>query len=78
MDRVTIVNSCTAREVLGKDYQVSRYQMDPTQAVATTPLQAKEPAWVVAVSAFNASTSISYRLEIEMDWAVEFYDLDSF
>jgi hypothetical protein len=78
MDRAVIVNQCSAREVLGKDYQIAKYQMDPTQAVSTTPLYTKEPAWVVAVSAFNASTAVSYRLEIEIDWAVEFYNLDSF
>jgi hypothetical protein len=78
MDKVTVVNSCTSKEVLGKDWQIAKYQMDPTQAASTTPIAAKEPAWIVCVSAFNASTSISYRLEIEIDWAVEFYNLDAF
>ena len=77
IDRLVLNNACTAREALGKDYQVARYQMDATQAVSTTPLVSSEPCWVVALSAFNASTAISYRLEIELEWNVEFYNLTS-
>lgn len=78
MDRGQIVNHASSREILGKDFQIARYQQDYTQATSTTPLVASEPAWVVALSAFNALTSVSFRMEIEIDWNVEFYNLDSF
>lgn len=77
MDRLVLNNTSTAREALGKEYQITKYQMDSTQAVSTTPLVSSEPCWVVALSAFNASTAISYRLEIELEWNVEFYNLTS-
>ena len=78
MDRATIVNHASARETLGKDFQIAKYQMDYTQAISTTPINAAEPVWVVAISSFNALTQISFRMEIEVDWNVEFYNLDSF
>jgi hypothetical protein len=77
VDKGTIVNQCSSREVLGKDYQAAKYQMDITQATSTTPILSAEPAWIVGVSSFNSSTAISYRLEVELEWAVEFYNLDS-
>lgn len=77
-DSRAIVNVATAKEVLGKDYQIAKYQMDFGQATSTTPIYVAEPAWVVAISAFNALTAISFRMQIEIDWNVEFYNLDSF
>lgn len=77
MDRLVLSNTSTAREALGKDYQVTRYQMDSAQAASTTPIDSLEPVWAVALSAFNASTTISYRVEIELEWNVEFYNLTS-
>ena len=77
MDRLVLNNTSTAREALGKDYQITRYQMDSAQAASTTPIDSHEPVWVVALSAFNASTTISYRIEIEFEWNVEFYNLTS-
>lgn len=77
VDKVQIVNSALAKDILGAEYQTSRYQMDSTQAAGTTPLVASEPAWNVVVTSFNASTAISFRLEVEFDWEVDFYDLDS-
>ena len=77
MDKLTLTNAATVREVLGKGYQAVKYQMDAAQAVNTTPLSTEEPVWVVGLSAYNASTAISYRLEIEYEWNVEFYNLTS-
>lgn len=77
-DSRAITNAATAREVLGKDYQIVKYQMDIGQATTTTPIYVAEPAWVVAVSAFNSLSTISFRMEVEIDWNVEFYNLDSF
>ena len=77
VDKVQIVNSAFAKDILGAEYQTSRYQMDSTQAASTTPLVATEPAWNVVISSFNASTAISFRLEVEFEWEVDFYDLDS-
>lgn len=77
-DSRSIINAAIAREVLGKDYQIAKYQMDFGQATSTTPIYVAEPAWIVAVSAFNALSTISFRMEVEIDWNVEFYNLDSF
>ena len=77
VDKLTLTNAATVREVLGKGYQAVKYQMDAAQAVNTTPLSTEEPVWVVGLSAYNASTAISYRLEIEYEWNVEFYNLTS-
>ena len=78
MDRLVLVNATTTREVLGKEYQVVKYQMDATQAASTIPISGTEPVWTVGLSAFNASTAISYRLEVEFEWNVEFYNLTSY
>ena len=78
MDKAQIVNHASVKEVLGKDYQASKYQMDYAQATSTTPISAAEPVWVVTISAFNALTAISFRMEVEVDWNVEFFNLDSF
>lgn len=77
VDKITIVNSAFAKDILGAEYQTAKYQMDATQAATTTPLVSTEPAWNVVVSSFNASTAISFRLEIEYEWQADFYDLDS-
>lgn len=77
MDKVSISNFASSREVLGKDYQASRYVMDATQAASSTPLNPDEPCWVVCLSAFNASTAISYRLEVELEYNTEFFNLTS-
>lgn len=77
VDRVTLVNSAFAKDILGAEYQTARYQMDSTQAASASPIVSTEPAWQVAVSSFNASTAISFRLEVEIEWQADFYDLDS-
>ena len=77
-DKGVVVNSASARKVLGKDYQLAKYQMDITQATSITPISSAEPVWVVAVSSFNGLTAVSFRMEVEVDWNVEFYNLDSF
>lgn len=77
-DKGLVVNASTARKVLGKDYQLAKYQMDITQATTTTPISSAEPVWTVAVSSFNGLTAVSFRMEVEIDWNVEFYNLDSF
>ena len=77
-DKGLVVNASTARKVLGKEYQLAKYQMDITQATTTTPISNAEPVWTVAVSSFNGLTAVSFRMEVEIDWNVEFYNLDSF
>lgn len=77
MDRVAISNFATSRDVLGKDYQAAKYVMDATQAASSTPLNPEEPCWVVGLSAFNSLTSISYRLEVELEFNAEFFNLTS-
>lgn len=77
MDRVSITSFTTTKAVTGKAYQASRYQMDATQAASSTPLVSDEPVWYVAMSAFNALSAISYRLEVELEFNVEFYNLTS-
>ena len=52
--------------------------MDITQATTTTPISTGAPVWVVAASSFNSLTAVSFRIEVEVDWNVEFYNLDSF
>jgi len=76
-DRVALSHRITSREVLGKDYQATRYVMDATQAASSTPLNPEEPVWVVALSAFNSLTAISYRLEVELEFNAEFFNLSS-
>jgi len=78
MDRAQITNHASAKEILGKDYQVAKYQVDFGQATSIIPINAVEPCWTVLISAFNALTAISFRMEVEIDWNVEFYNLDSF
>ena len=78
IDKGLVVNSASAKRVLGKDYQLAKYQMDITQATTTTPISTGEPVWVVAASSFNSLTAVSFRIEVEVDWNVEFYNLDSF
>ena len=76
-DRAAIVNHATSKQVLGKDHQAARYQMDYAQATSGTPVFLGSPAWTVLVSSFNSLTAISYRLEVEMYWNVEFCNLES-
>lgn len=73
----TVSLATTAKAVLGKDYLLSRYAQNIAQASSSTPTDPDEPVFTVAVSAFNASTAISYRLEIELEYGCEFYALDS-
>jgi hypothetical protein len=77
-DKAQVVNAASAREVLGQDYQIARYQMDYTQATSSTPIVSSEPVWVMWISSFNSLNAYSCRIEIEIDWNVEFYNLDSF
>lgn len=77
MDRAEISSYSTVAEVLGDEWQVARYNMDVTQAISSTPLVANEPAWTVLFTSFNATTSVSYRLEIELEFDVKFFDLSS-
>ena len=77
MDKVVITNSAYAKDLLGAEYVTARYQMDSTQAASSTPIISNEPTWNVVVSSFNAATAISYRLEVELEWLADFYDLDS-
>ena len=69
--------STTVAAVLGKEFVSSRYEMTQAQSVSTTPIEASEPAWIILVSAFNGLTQVSYRLEIEKEYDVEYYSLDS-
>lgn len=73
----TVVNAVTVASVLGKEFVSSRYEITQAQAASTTPIEASEPAWIMLVSAFNGSTQVSYRLEIEKEYDVEWYSLDS-
>ena len=76
-DRVSVTSFTTTRDVAGKGYQAVRYQMDPTQAASSTPLFNDEPIWYVCMSSFNALSAISYRLEVELEYNTEFYNLTS-
>jgi len=76
-DSIVLKHKATSAQVLGNDYQTVRYQLDSTTASNTTPISNDEPVWIVAVSSFNSSTAISYRVEVELDWDAKFYDLDS-
>ena len=38
VDKGLVVNSASAKRVLGKDYQLAKCQMDITQATTTTPI----------------------------------------
>ena len=72
-----VTASTTVAAVLGKEFVSSRYEITQAQAASTTPIEASEPAWIILVSAFNGLTQISYRLEIEKEYDVEYYSLDS-
>ena len=41
IDKGLVVNSASAKRVLGKDYQLAKYQMDITQATTTTVSQSR-------------------------------------
>lgn len=77
MSNGTVTAAASAKEVLGKDFLLARYAMTIAQATSSTPIDPDEPVWVVAVSSFNASTAISYRLQVELEFGTEFYSLDS-
>jgi hypothetical protein len=77
MDRASIVKSVSSRQVLGNDYGVMRYEFDLTQANSTTPITTDEPVWMIALSSLNSITSISYRLEVVVEYDYEFLDQDS-
>jgi hypothetical protein len=74
IDKVTLVNSISSRQVLGKDAYLTDFDFDWTQAQSTTPIQADEPAWFVVIDTFNGSGNISYRAEIILEYDFEFFD----
>lgn len=76
-DAIVLSHRASTAQILGNDYQATRYQMDATQVASTTPLSVDEPVWVLGVSSFNSSTAISYRIEVELEWDIKMYDLDS-
>ena len=77
MDRVSLTSFTTTKAVCGKSFQAGKYQMDATQAASSTPILSDEPVWYVAISSFNALSAVSYRLEVELQYNVEFYNLTS-
>lgn len=77
MSNASISASTSAKAVLGKDFLLARFAQNIAQASSSTPIDPDEPVWTVAVSAFNALTAISYRLEVELEYGTEFYSLDS-
>jgi hypothetical protein len=77
MDRATVSKTVSARQILGHDYASVRYDFDITQANSTTPILSDEPVWMVGVSSLNSMTSVSYRLEVIVEYDYEFYDQDS-
>lgn len=76
-DTVSVSSAHTVRSLLGKEFNIAAYQITSTQAASTTPLNANEPVWTVGLSAFNALTAISFRLEVELEFSSEFYSLNS-
>jgi hypothetical protein len=74
MDRVSWTNSVSSRTVLGKDAYLSDFDFDYTQATNSSPIQADEPGWLVVISNFNGAGNVSYRLEVVLEWDVEFFD----
>ena len=77
MDRAEISSYCTAKQALGDEWQIGRYNMDSTQAASSIPIVADEPTWLLLYTSFNASTAVSFRLEIELEFDVNFFDLTS-
>ena len=76
-DKGTISSATTVHAILGKEFVSSQWLIDQSQATSTTPLKNDEPAWIILISSFNGLTAVSYRLEIEQEWDVEFFSLDS-
>ena len=76
-DKATVSSAHSVRSLLGKEFNVALYQMTATQAASTSAISSVEPVWAVGVSAFNASTVISFRLEVELEYSTEFYSLNS-
>lgn len=77
MDRGKITNYITSKQALGESWQVGRYQMNAAQAANATPLSTEEPCWHLYVTSFNSSTGVGYRIEVELEYDVEFYNLNS-
>jgi len=77
MDRAQITNYITSEKALGEPWQVTRYQMNAGQAASTTPISSEEPCWHLYVTSFNSLTSVGYRIEVEIEYDVEFYNLNS-
>ena len=76
-DSVSLSSSHSVKSLLGKEFNIAAYQITATQAASSTPISTDEPIWVVGVSAFNALTSISFRMEVELEFSTEFYSLTS-
>ena len=77
MDKAEISNAITAKALLGSDVAALRYQQDQARAGSTTPLFPDEPCWTVVLSAFNALNTVSFRVEVELTYNVEYFNLDS-
>lgn len=76
-DKCIVSSSAKVKDLIGGEASTVLYQMNQAQAASTTPINNSEPVWTVAVSTFNASTATSFRLELEFEYAVDFYSLDS-
>jgi len=76
MDKIIVRNSASIPRLLGGKQYLADYDFDATQAASSTPISADEPGTVIAYSAFNSSSMISYRIEILLEYDFEFYDQD--
>lgn len=77
MDKVEIVNTATAKQLLGSDLAALRYQQDQAQASSSTPVFNEEPCWTAVCTSFNGLSTVSFRIEVEIEYNVQFFNLDS-
>ncbi len=75
-DTAQLTVSTTVAKALGNEFQASKYIMNAATASSGVS-DNDQPVYITALSAFNALSAISCRIEYEVEWHVTFFSLDS-
>jgi hypothetical protein len=77
MDKGLVTLTASTSQLLGSAAQGTQFAMTQAQAASGTPLALDEPVWTYVLSAFNGSSNVSARVEVEIEYDATFYDLNS-
>lgn len=75
LDRCSITRGIASKTVLGHEYMLADYDFSLAQASSFTPIDAEEPVWTFTATALNSAAQIDYRLEVVINYDIEFFDL---